>query len=67
MPHLGNNGELKLTLTNTSNIPADLVLDMRTDEDFETAQPGIDCLTADIEGDDDESILHSVHENEEAE
>jgi hypothetical protein len=35
--HSGNHGELKLTLKNDSNIPADLVLDMRTDEEIETA------------------------------
>lgn len=60
----GNNGELKLTLRNDSNIPADLVLDMRTDEEIEQAQPGIECLIAEIDGEDDDSVLHSVHEDE---
>lgn len=56
---------MKLTLRNDSNIPADLVLDMRTDEEIETAQPGIECLVAEIDGEDDDSVLHSVHDDEE--
>ncbi|EWS70940.1 flagellar associated protein, putative (macronuclear) [Tetrahymena thermophila SB210] len=61
---LGNQGILKMSLQNNSNIPADLVLDMRTDEDYEKAQPGIECLSIEIEGEDDDSVLHSVHEEQ---
>ena len=53
-----------MTLINNSLIPVDMVLDLRPSSENSKAPDGIDCL--DIKPlDDDESILHSVHpENE---
>ena len=62
---IGNSGSLKMTLKNDSSIPVDLVLDMRTDEEIENAQQGIECL--DIEAEDDDSVLNSVHDENEDE
>lgn len=39
-----NSGTLKMTITNKSSISAELVLDLRTDEENPDAPDGIDCL-----------------------
>lgn len=64
---LGNSITLKMTISNNSIIPAELVLDMRTDEENPSAPFGIDCLEIKPWDEDDESILHSVHPEQEHE
>jgi hypothetical protein len=41
---LGNSIILKMTVVNSSLIPADLVLDLRNDDENEYAPDGIECL-----------------------
>jgi hypothetical protein len=62
---LGNSITLKMTVINNSSIPADLILDLRTD--IENPPDGLDCLDVKPADDADESLLHSVHQEEEEE
>ncbi|EGR30900.1 hypothetical protein IMG5_121460 [Ichthyophthirius multifiliis] len=61
---LGNQGIQKMLLVNRSDIPADLILDMRTNQELQGAQEGVECLEVQVDGEDEESILNSVHEEE---
>jgi hypothetical protein len=55
-----------MTLTNNSSIPVEMVLDLRGEEENHQAPIGIDCLDIVLDQDNEESILHSVHpENDE--
>ncbi|EGR27619.1 hypothetical protein IMG5_193180 [Ichthyophthirius multifiliis] len=61
---LGNPGVLPFTLKNYTDIPVELIIDIRNKGDDSEESEGIDCLkinTLDEEG--DESILHSIHED----
>lgn len=65
---LGNAATLKMTLTNQSSIKAEMVLDLRLPDENPSAPDGIECLDVIPAVDQDESVLHSVHpENEEEE
>ena len=50
-----------MTVVNNSSISADLVLDLRTEEENPLAPDGIECLEIKPCDDADESLLHSVH------
>lgn len=53
---------------NNSIIAAELVVDMRFDEDkdgMDEEKDGLDCLEIICEEKGDESVIHSIHENEE--
>lgn len=62
---LGNSITLKMTVVNNSSISADLVLDLRSEEENPQAQDGIECLEIKPCDDSDESLLHSVHPDQE--
>lgn len=59
---LGNEGSLRMLLVNHSLIGAELILDLRPEKDNPDAPDGIDCLQILEAGDNDESVLRSVHE-----
>lgn len=61
---LGNSITLKMTLVNNSTIAADLILDLRSEGENPEAPDGIECLEVKPADDADESMLHSVHEDE---
>lgn len=46
---LGNASQLRLTLVNSSEIPAELILDLRTQDENPDAPDGIDCLDVQID------------------
>lgn len=51
-----------MTLENLSDIPADLILDMRTENEAPECPDGIGCLAiTPIDKEEDESILKSIH------
>lgn len=52
-----------MTLLNQSKIPAELLLDMRTEEENPECPDGIGCLTITPLDEGDESVLKSVHED----
>ena len=53
-----------MTMVNNSTIPVDLVLDLRHQSENPKAPDGIDCLEVKPQ-DEDDTILHSIHpENE---
>lgn len=58
---LGNQAEKIMTVRNHSNIPAELVIDLRGPEENEKAKDGVNCLNIDVISPKDESIMHSVH------
>ena len=53
-----------MTLVNNSAIAADLILDLRSEGENPDAPDGIECLEVKPADDADESMLHSVHEDE---
>ena len=61
---LGNSIALKMTVTNNSNIPSELILDLRTGSENSLAPEGIECLEVKAAEDADESLLQSVHEED---
>ncbi|KAL4498636.1 hypothetical protein ABPG72_019754 [Tetrahymena utriculariae] len=65
---LGNPGQLEMHLTNNSSITAELVLDLRYDEEkdgMDEEKDGLDCLDVLCLEQADESILHSIADHEE--
>jgi hypothetical protein len=64
---LGNSIPLKMTVVNNSSISTDLVLDLRTEEENASAPDGIECLDIKPCEDADESLLHSVHPDQDEE
>lgn len=64
---LGNSITLKMTVVNNSLIPADLVLDLRTEEENPQAPDGIECLEIKPHDEADDSLLHSVHPDQDDE
>jgi len=65
---LGNSSSLRMTVMNTSNIPATLMLDLREKENPSKECEGIECLDIvpmkENNSDDDSSILLSVNEKD---
>ncbi|EGR27115.1 hypothetical protein IMG5_201370 [Ichthyophthirius multifiliis] len=64
---LGSPSVLKMTLINNSNIAVDLQFDMRSKEENPNAELGIECLEINLENQEDESAITSVHEDQENE
>lgn len=60
---LGNSGTLEMTLVNTSAIPAELILDMRAENENPDCPDGIECLAVTPGTDMDESVLKSVQQD----
>ncbi|KAL4497051.1 hypothetical protein ABPG72_002207 [Tetrahymena utriculariae] len=58
-----NAGHLEMSLINRSEIPAELILDMRTEEENPDCPDGIGCLQITPLDEGDESILKSVHQD----
>ena len=58
---LGNSTILLMSVVNKSQISAELVLDMRGDNENPTAPDGIECLDVKMADEADDSFLHSVH------
>lgn len=56
-----------MQIINNSPIPSELVMDLRYDEEIDgnnEEKDGLDCLDVICKEEADESILHSIHENE---
>lgn len=58
---LGNSGVLPMTIQNLSNIDAELMLDMRGEDQNPDCPDGIDCLAITPVEDLDESVFKVVH------
>ena len=54
-----------MTLVNNSAIPVEMILDLREEDENPNAPIGIECLDLTLDNENDESILHSVHQEAE--